>query len=124
MMMRGFFADVAARFSAAMDGPFHDAVVHDRADVVLDAGGSIAVPAVSQQRPCQVQVDTVDEAMRAEAGYAERDAMLIVLGLEQLDTDARLEVMDGPDAGRWSVQSVRTDPAGVGLVCRGRRWAG
>jgi hypothetical protein len=40
-----------------------------------------------------------------------------------IDVNCRVEVMGGPYAGTWSIESVSRDPAGIGTECRGRKWA-
>lgn len=87
-------------------------------------GGSIVTPGTPVEKSCQAQIDRADEAMRAEAGFTERDMRVLILLATldgELDTDARLIVSAGPHAGTWSLQSVGKDAAGTHWRCRGRR---
>lgn len=119
-MLDALFASVAGSVSEALGGPFHDATAHWAGTPVLDAGGSIASPGVPVEVKCLCQVDSATEAMRAEAGYVDKDVALIVIGLAALDTDAAVEVTAGPLPGRYSVQSVTRDALGSHWVARGR----
>jgi hypothetical protein len=116
------FENIALGFSAALGGPYQAATVTWPGTPVLDDGGSIATPGTPVTADCSVQVDVAGERMRAEAGFSERDRMMVFIGLApELTTDATVTVLDGPDAGRWSVQSCERDPAAIGWVARGRR---
>ncbi|TKD50218.1 hypothetical protein [Sphingomonas baiyangensis] len=109
--------------SARYGGPYHAATASWPGTPVMDAGGSIVTPGTPVTSDCSAQVDAATEAMRQAEGYAEGDARILVLGLEALDTDARLTIAAGPHAGTWTLQSVELDPIAVGWVCRGRRAA-
>lgn len=120
-MLTGVFGSIAVAVSDAFGGPFHSAVARWPGVPVLDDGGSIVTPGTPVEVSCRCQVDVAGEAMRAEAGYRDRDVALIVIGDVALDTDATVEVTAGPSAGVWSVQSVSRDAAGSHWVARGRR---
>lgn len=118
------FAKIAVALSNAGLGSFVDAFAEWPGVPVVDDGGSIVSPGEPISRPCKVQVDRVTEAMRQAEGYRDKDVALLVLcaTLEgELDTDATLNVTAGPNAGRWSVQSVDKDTMGTYWLCRGRR---
>jgi hypothetical protein len=119
-MLADAFATIALGFSAALGGPFHAGRARWPGTPVLDEGGSIATPGVPVFQDCHVQVDVAGERMRAEAGFTEKDKAMIVLGLADLDTDATIEVLEGPDAGVWSVQSCQRDPGAIGWTVRAR----
>jgi hypothetical protein len=117
------FAGVAVAFSRAGLGAFHDAEVRWPGVPETDKGGSIVRPGVPLVYPCQCQVDTATEAMRAEAGFAQTDVALLILAATldvAMDTEATVIVAEGPRAGRYSVQSVSLDSMGSHWVCRGR----
>ncbi len=118
------FAGIATQISASFGGPYHDSIAHWPGVPVIDDGGSIVAPGTPIALPCQAQVDTVTEAMRAEVGFTDRDVRLLVLTSTlagELDTAATVEVEAGPGAGRYALQSVVRDPLGVTWDCRGRR---
>ncbi len=117
------FAEMATAVSQAFGGPFHAGVARWPGVPVME-GGSIVTPGVPEEYDCQVQVDVVTEAMRAQEGYTDRDVRLIVLapGLARaLDTSATVEVLDGPHVGAWMVASNAVDTLGVAYDGRGRR---
>ena len=117
-------ARIAVAFSNAGLGPYVDSFAEWPGVPVTDDGGSIVFPGTPVSRPCKVQVDRVTEAMRQAEGYRDKDVALLVLCATlaaELDTDATLNVTAGPNAGRWSVQSVDKDTMGVYWLCRGRR---
>lgn len=117
------FAGIAAAIGARYGGPFHAGRLVWPGEPVLDDGGSIVEPGTPVAFDCSVQIDACTEAMRAEAGYTDRDVRLIVLapGLGRaLDSDATIEVLAGPHAGTYSVQGQTLDPVGVAFDGRGR----
>lgn len=121
-MFAAAFESIAAGFSAALDGPYHAAIVLTSTDAIYDDGGSIVTPGDVLERECLCQVDSVPEAMRQSDGYTDQDVRLLIIKLDgSLDTDAEVEVTAGPHAGRYSVQSVTRDPLAVYRECRGRR---
>lgn len=123
-MLDEAFAQIALAVSDAVGGPFHAGKLHWAGTPVKDAGGSIVTPGTPVEFDCSVQVDTVTESMRAEAGYADKDVRLIVLasGLGRaVDTKARVEVLSGPHAGLWTVESETRDVLGFAYDGRGRR---
>lgn len=122
MSMAAAFAGMAASLSGAMGGPYHPALIHDISAPVMDDGGSIVTPGVSSVRDAMVQVDAATDAMRRAEGFVDSDVRLLVLGLcDDLSTDATVEVLRGPSAGLYSIQSAERDPAGIGWAARGRR---
>ena len=115
------FAGIAIGFSEACGGPYFAARVITPGVPVYDDGGSIVTPAAPSYRACHCQVDAATDAMRAEAGFVDQDVRLLVIGLTgDLSADDRLEVLAGPRAGVYSVQSVGRDPGAVGFEARGR----
>lgn len=123
MSIADAFADIAQGFSAAGLGAFYDAKAKWPGTATFDSGGSIVTAGTPIQFACSAQVDAVTEAMRLEAGFSEKDVRVMVLRatLEvDLDTDAIVQVLDGPNAGSWSIQSIGGDPCGVSWECRGR----
>ena len=128
-MFAARFASIANAVAARYGGPFHAGVLHWPGEPVFDDGGSIVTPGVPVDIPCQVQIDSVTEAMRAEAGFTDRDVRLIALapGLTRpVDSAATVQVLPGATVpadhvGLWSIQSVSRDPLGCYLECRGRR---
>ncbi len=118
------FASIAQGISAAFGGPYVDGLVIDQTGAVFDDGGSIATPGTATERPCQVQVDVVTEAMRQAEGYSEGDARFLILSASlngALGTDASVQVLCGPNAGWWLVSAIERDPMGVYWQGRGRR---
>lgn len=124
MTMAQAFADIAAGFTAAGLGAFHDATASWPGTATHDSGGSIATPGTPVEKSCQAQVDVATEAMRASEGFVDGDVRILVLAATldgDLDTDATITVADGPHEGSWRVASVSRDPAGVYWEARGRR---
>lgn len=118
------FANIALGFSRAGLGAFYDAKAKWPGTPVMDTGGSIVTPGTPVEKDCSVQVDYVTEAMRSADGFTEKDMRLLVLASTldgNLDTDARIEVLDGPHAGTWMLASCDRDPCGVYWECRGRK---
>jgi hypothetical protein len=118
------FAEAFAGLATAFGAPFHAGKARWPGVPVYDDGGSIVSPGSPIVKDCTVQVDAATEAMRAAEGYKDTDVRLLVLAASldgSLDTQATVEVLTGPHAGRYSVQSVERDPAGVAWDCRGRR---
>jgi hypothetical protein len=118
------FAGAFAGFAAAFPGVWIDAEAQWSGDPALDDGGSIVTPGTPQTIACKVQFDAVTEAMRRDADFKEKDMRLLILrdGLARvIDTQARVIVDAGDNAGTWSLRSVVSDPAGIGYECRGRK---
>lgn len=123
-MLDDAFAQVAGAVSAAFGGPYHAAKLKWAGTPTKDDGGSITAAGTATEYDCQVQVDSVTEAMRAEAGYRERDVRLIVLAPNlgrAVDADATVQVLAGPHAGTWSIESETKDVLGFAYDGRGRR---
>ena len=124
MSIADAFAGIATAFSSAGLGAFYDSTATWAGVPVTDDGGSIVSPGDPVTAPCLCQVDVVTDAMRAEAGFVDRDVRLLVLRStlsRRLDTDATITVLAGPSAGVYSVQSAALDPIGSHWDCRGRR---
>lgn len=125
MTIAAAFADIAAGFSAAGIGAFHDATATWPGTPTLDSGGSIATPGTPVEKACSVQVDAATEAMRADDGFVDGDVRLLVLADSldgDMDTEATIEIEGGPFEGTsWMVASAVRDPCGVYWECRGRR---
>lgn len=124
MTIAAAFADIALSISAATGAGFHDALVKTSGTHTYDTGGSIATPGTPTSRACSAQVDAATEDMRGDSDYREKDMRLLVLAATltgDLDTDATVQLLDGPHQGEWMVRSVDRDPAGVYYECRGRR---
>lgn len=113
---------LAGVFAAAFAPVYLPGRVHRYAPPVYDDGGSIVPGAAPELIDCRVQVDACTEAMRAAEGFTDRDVRLLVLaaGVGVLTTDDRVEVLSGPNAGVYLVQSVGRDPAGAAFECRAR----
>lgn len=123
MSMEQALAGIAAAFSAALGGPYHAAIASWPGVPVKDDGGSIITPGVPIAKPCQVQVDSTTEAMRQEAGFRDTDVRLLVLAATldaDLDTDATVQVTEGPHVGSYSVQTCFRESFGIYWECRGR----
>lgn len=123
MNLDAAFAQIAQAFSAAGVGPYVDGQVLTTTDAVMDGGGSIATPGTVTRRDCRVQIDSVAEAMRPES-WTDKDYRFLILAATlqgDLDTDATVEVLAGPNTGKWLVSSLQRDPAGIGWTGRGRR---
>jgi hypothetical protein len=124
MGLQEAMANIALGVSAAMGaGPYWSAVVRSDGEPEFDDGGSIVDASTPTERTCSAQVDTVSEAMRRAEGYVDRDVRLLVLAgtlSGELDTTQTIEVLTGPNAGIYSIQSVDRDPAGILWDCRGR----
>ena len=124
MDLAAAFGDIGLAFSAVLGGPFHAARTIEQVGPVFDDGGSIITPGGVLNRPCQCQIDSATDAMRAAPGFVETDVRFIVLAATldgTLGTDARIEVLEGPFAGVWMVSSIEVDPIAAGFVGRGRR---
>lgn len=119
------FAGIAKGLAGAGIALFYAARVIDQADDDLDDGGSIPEDAGNPTfRDCTLQVDSVTEAMRQADGYAEGDVRVLILSATlsgSLDTDATVEVLDGPHTGMWLVSAIERDPAATYWQGRGRR---
>jgi hypothetical protein len=121
------FASIANGFSAMTGGPFTDATLWWAGTPVMDAGGSIVSPGTPVEQDCRVQVDVATEAMRADADFQQEDVRLLILsaGLSVVPDEAAEVVIEaGDNAGRYAIQTVGRDPAGVGFECRARLIAG
>ncbi len=123
MTIADAIANIALGISGALGVGYHDAVVHWPGTPTYDGGGSIAAPGTSVSISCSVQVDSVTERMRQTPGYTEKDMALFILAATldgEMDTDGRVEVLEGPHTGIWAVDMADRDPAGVYWQCRGR----
>ena len=117
------FLGLAQMAGAAFGAPFHSGQIVTQLDPVLDDGGSIVTPGTVDKRNCTVQIDVVTESMRLGSGFAVGDVRFIILSASftgTLDTDANIEVLDGPFVGAWQVSALERDPAAIGWVGKGR----
>lgn len=114
------FHGMATAFSDMMDGPFHAGVAITMTDAETDDGGDIVVAGSEVRADCMVQRDVCTERMRADADFQEKDCRLIITGLDELTTEAKVEILVGPHVGLYSLRSVDRDPAAFGWECRGR----
>ncbi|WP_314712934.1 hypothetical protein [Sphingobium yanoikuyae] len=124
MDLAAAFGGIGMAFSSVLGGPYHAARTIEQVAPVYDDGGSIITPGGVAHRDCQVQIDTAIQRMREAEGYVDTDVALIVLAATLdggLNTEARIEVLDGPHAGVWSVELIERDTAAAGWVGRGRR---
>jgi hypothetical protein len=93
-----------------------------RVGLIPDGEGGGTTSESSQA--CRVQVDACTEAMRAQAGYTERDVRILILqhGIAggDLDTDCAVTVNSGRHAGRkFNIMWHTQDPASSYWECRG-----
>lgn len=119
MSMAEVFAATAKGFSGD-DGPFFDAKAIWPGTPTKDAGGAITSPGTASSVDCSAQVDNATELMRRDPEYKDGDVRLIVIDIDDLDTDARIKIEAGPRAGTWLVEAISRDPASIGFDCRGR----
>ncbi|GLI99125.1 hypothetical protein [Sphingobium sp. BS19] len=118
------FSEIALGFGALLGAPYWAGRVIDQVDVIYDDGGSIESSRQPVLRDCMVQVDVATQRMREAEGYASTDVAIIILAATltgTLDTDAVVEVLEGPHAGRWMVSLIERDSAALGWAGRGRR---
>ncbi|WP_313437274.1 hypothetical protein [Novosphingobium sp.] len=123
-MLDQAFADIGLAFSQVLGGPYHSAQTIEQTDPVYDDGGSIVSPGGVVHRACSVQIDVATQAMRQADGFVDTDVRFIVLAATlagSLGTEARIEVLEGPFAGTWSVSSLERDPVAAGWVGTGRK---
>jgi hypothetical protein len=121
------FANIANGFSGMAGGPFVDGVLWWVGTPTMDAGGSITSPGTPVEQACRVQVDVATEAMRADADFQQEDVRLLILAsglLRVPDEAAELSIVAGDHAGRYALQTVGRDPAGIGFECRARLMPG
>ena len=124
MDLAAAFGEIALGFSDVLGGPYHDARVIEQAGAVFDDGGSIITPGGPVYRTCKAQIDGATQRMREVPGYVDKDMAFCVLASTltgSLNTEARIEVLEGPHAGVWSVELIERDTAALGWVGRGRR---
>ena len=123
--LAGAFAQIAAALPVGIS-PFRPGKLCWPGTPVTDEGGSIVTPSTPEEFDCSVQVDQVTEAMRAEAGYTDKDLRLLILAPDlgrAVDTAATVEVLSGPHLGTWSIQSEAKDVMGFAYDGRGRMLA-
>jgi hypothetical protein len=124
MTVQQAFADIALNFSAIFGAGFWDVHVIGKGTPVYDDGGSIVTPGTPVIRSCSAQVDAATEAMRLADGFTEADRRILVLSATldgEITTDERIQILDGPFAGTWGIESVTRDPAAIYWELRGRR---
>lgn len=123
MDMAAAFAEFSVALSLEFEGPYHAGRVVTQTPPVIDDGGSIIDPGEVVYRNCSVQVDTATEAMRQSVGYAEGDRRFLILAATltgTMDTDATVEVTEGPFVGTWLVSEIGRDTFASHWVGRGR----
>lgn len=125
MDIAGAFAEMSAAFRDEGEGPYWPAYIVSQGKMQFDNGGSLVpLSTAPWKRDCTARVESAGTVMRAQEGFAETD-MAIVIPAGSLSgpisTDDVVQIRSGPDAGRWSVQSVRRSSAGAVWELRGRR---
>lgn len=110
----------AARImSGVFSSLYLDAIVH-RSTLTDDGEGGGSQAWTDQ--PCKAAYEAMSEAQRQEQGYADTDQRIFVLAMhegqpiDEITTDEEITV----DGERWSVESVRRDPARAYYDIRGR----
>jgi hypothetical protein len=124
MSLETIFAGLATGFAEQFGAPYIEATAVWPGEAIKDAGGSITTPANPVTKACRAQFDAATQAMRASEGFLETDVRILVLAASidgALDSNARIIVATGPNAGTWSLLTCQRDPAGIGYECRGRR---
>ena len=124
MDLAAAFGEIGLGFSSLLGGPYHDARTIEQVDPVFDDGGSIVTPGGVLNRPCSAQIDAAIQRIREAGGFVDTDMTFIVLSSTldgDLTPEARIEVLEGPHAGVWSVDLIERDPVAAGWVGRGRR---
>lgn len=114
----------AARFFGEVLGPVY-LPARLRA-ITVGKGARGAVRRDITERDCRAAVDGATERMVGTEGYTDTDRAIYILAssLEgDVNTDAEIEVLEGPYAGTiFKVASpVDRDPAGAYWLCRGMR---
>lgn len=123
------FLSIANKVSAVMGAPFWDGAIIVQATQGSLGDDGVYVPGSDPvSHPCRVQIDGADQYMKANAGFADNEVVMIILAASldiALDTDAVLEIADvkAPSMfrGKWLVSSLTLDPAGIGYGGKGRR---
>lgn len=124
MSLADAFAEIGLGFSSIMGGPYWAARTIEQVEPVYDDGGTIIAPGGVLYRDCQAQVDSAIQRIRDDGGYVSTDMTVLILASTldgTLDTEARIEVLDGPHAGKWTLDLIERDPFAAGWVGRGRR---
>jgi hypothetical protein len=119
------FSGLARMAGAAFGGPY----VAGEIIVQATPGGydddGVFQPGLPPQRyGCLVQIDQADWAMRQDKAYVDGQVRFFVLrdGLGvAVDTDARVEVLSGPNAGEWLVSGLALDPVAIAYAGRAVR---
>lgn len=122
------FAAIANHVSAALGAPYWDGeIIVDGAPGGIDDNGEWQPGSPPTRYPCRVQIDGADEYMKSVEGFADKEAVFIILraGLAvEPNSDERVEVTDpaAPPFFRrvWMVASLSLDPAGIGYAGKGR----
>lgn len=124
MDLAAAFCEIGLAFSGVLGGPYHDARTIEQIAPVYDDGGSIIAPGSVAYRTCSVQIDSATDAMRSAPDFVQSDMRFIILASTldgALNTEARIQVLEGPFAGTWTVDMLERDPVAAGWVGRGRR---
>lgn len=116
MSLPATFAGMARGIAASIGAPFKPATITKDRPAALDAGGSILVADYPVTRPCLAQVDAATDLMRREDGYQDRDIALLLLEAGAVAVGEKVTV----EGQTYRVESAGSDPAGIGLLCRGR----
>lgn len=114
------FAGMAGAFSSILDGPFFAGSIIYPGTPVKDDGGSIITPGTPVVVDCMVQRDVCTERMRADADFQEKDVRLIITGVDELTTEPKVHILEGPHVGSYILRSTDRDPAAFGWECRAR----
>lgn len=114
------FAGMATAFSSILDGPFFAGAIIYPGTPVKDDGGSIITPGTPVVVDCMVQRDVCTERMRADADFQEKDVRLIITGVDELTTEPKVQILEGPHVGSYVLRSTDRDPAAFGWECRAR----
>lgn len=125
MDMPSAFAGIGLAFSAVFGGPYWPAQIITQGEIEYDDGGSI-IPGSGEptRRDCMAQVDAATLSMRQAEGFIEKDRRIIVLAdtlTGEISTEDRIELLQGPFAGLWGIESVDRDTGAAGLELRGRQ---
>jgi hypothetical protein len=119
------FAGIATRVSSAFGAPFYaGAIIVPGTGGGLDDDGVFQPGSPATRVPCKVQVVDADEAMRESEGFADGDALMVILsdgvGID-LTTDMKVSIPAGPRVGTWMISDLGRDSAGIGWSAKGRK---
>lgn len=119
------FSGLARMAGAAFGGPYvAGQIIAQATPGYRDDTGAFIPGTPPTRRDCLVQIDSADWAMRQAIGFVEGTVKFIVLRSSfsgPLDTDARIAVLTGENAGEWLVSSLTLDPMAIGYVGQAKR---